>query len=94
MRLNPNCHPVSSVEKGAATERGDNWDRTPISFAAETGHEEVVKLLLKKGAASESKDSRGQTPLHYAAANGHEGAMKLLENYPTIETSSVGSGAT
>ena len=35
----------------------DTYGRTPLSWAAENGHEAVVKLLLEKGAELESKDT-------------------------------------
>ena len=35
----------------------DTYGRTPLSWAAENGHEAVVKLLLEKGAELESKDN-------------------------------------
>ena len=38
------------LEKGAELETKDNDGRTPLSWAAEKGHEAVVKLLLEKGA--------------------------------------------
>ena len=68
------------LEKGADVESKDGeHDRTPLSWAAEKGHEVVVELLLKKGADVESKDPRyGRTPLWRAAENGHEAVMKLL----------------
>ncbi|MCJ1344209.1 hypothetical protein MMC31_002412 [Peltigera leucophlebia] len=56
----------------------DSYNRTPLSWAAENGHEAVVKLLLEKGADGESKDSYNQTPLFWAANNGHESVVKLL----------------
>jgi len=39
------------LEKGAELETKDEYyGRTPLSWAAENGHEAVVKLLLEKGA--------------------------------------------
>ena len=66
-------------------------DKTPLSWAAENGHETVVKLLVEAEADIESKDvtydrtplswaaeNYGQTPLWWAAKNGHEAVVKLL----------------
>ena len=54
--------------------------RTPLLWAAEHGHEGVVKLLLGRKDVtphtSETNDNR--TPLSLAAENGHEGIVKLL----------------
>jgi hypothetical protein len=56
----------------------DSYGRTPLSLAAENGHEAVVKLLLERGAELETKDERHQTPLLLAAWCGHEAVVKLL----------------
>ncbi|EHK50281.1 Hypothetical protein TRIATDRAFT_154409, partial [Trichoderma atroviride IMI 206040] len=50
----------------------DSYDRTPLSWAAENGHEAVVQLLLNEGADSKAKDQSSLTPLSWAAMSGHE----------------------
>lgn len=44
--------------------------RTPLSFAVENDHIDVVLLLLRKGAVKciDEPDAKGWTCLHYAAA--------------------------
>jgi ankyrin repeat domain-containing protein 50 len=54
-----------------------NNGRTPLWWAAENGHEAVVKLLLETMDV-DSKDTDGQTPLSWAAERGHEAVVKLL----------------
>jgi len=55
------------LEKGAKLETKSNSGQTPLSYAAEKGHEAVLKLLLEKGAELETKDKYGRTLLSYAA---------------------------
>ena len=57
----------------------DSWGRTPLSWAAASGHEAVVKVLLERDEVeADSKDDDGRTPLFWAAASGHEAVVKLL----------------
>jgi ankyrin repeat protein len=57
-------------------ESKDEDGRTPLSLAAEKGHESVIKQLIERGADLESKDKYGLTPLSWAAENGHEAVVK------------------
>ncbi|KAK1483574.1 hypothetical protein CTAM01_13331 [Colletotrichum tamarilloi] len=63
------------------THRRDFLDfkqRTPLSWAAQDGRLEMVKLLLRAGYNVNESDYGGYTPLHRAAKQGHESVVKLL----------------
>jgi ankyrin repeat protein len=48
-------------------------------WAADKGHEAVVKLLLEKGADVESRDTvYGRTPLLWAAEKRHKAVLILF----------------
>ena len=59
---------------------------TPLHYAAENGHLEVVKVLLEN--QENPGNMWGNTPLHYAATEGHTEVVEyllghLVEIYPT-----------
>ena len=60
----------------------DDANRTPLSWAAEFGHEAAVRLLLERdGVDTNSRDNlnyHGKTPLIWAAERGHEAVVWLL----------------
>jgi len=56
----------------------DSLDRTPLSYAAQNGHEAVVQLLLEHKADVSAKDNNRWTALHIAAVYGHEAVVRLL----------------
>jgi len=60
-------------------DRPDRIGQTPLSWAAQTGHDGVVKLLLGQGDINPNRqDNYNRTPLLLAAQNGHEGVVQLL----------------
>ena len=65
---------------GANVNGRDQESRTPLSWAAENGHEAVVKLLLAEDRVDPNLEGSGfsWTPLSWAAVNGHEAVVKLL----------------
>lgn len=56
----------------------DRNGQTPLSLAAENGHEGIVQMLLERGTTTETQDSKSQTPLLLAAVNGHESVVQML----------------
>ena len=65
----------------------------PLSYAAGSGHEALVKLMLDTGKVeADSKNGYGRTPLWYAAGSGHEATVKLLLDTGKVEADSKGSG--
>ena len=53
--------------------------RTPLSLAAERGHEAIVRLLIKRDDIDvNAKESLEMTPLSLAAWYGHEAIVRLL----------------
>src|SRR3569833_3065415 len=68
------------------------YNRTPLSLAAEDGHDAVARLLLKKGAKIETTNEAGETPLSIAAAYRQEAITRLLlEGGAEVEGSDMGS---
>ncbi|RYP86588.1 hypothetical protein DL770_004887 [Monosporascus sp. CRB-9-2] len=56
----------------------DSRRRTPLLYAAESGQEAMVRLLIAKGANVNTKDASDRTPLAWAAIFGHKTVVQLL----------------
>ncbi|RBQ74161.1 hypothetical protein FVER14953_08346 [Fusarium verticillioides] len=78
------------LDRGAAVDIVDRTGRTPLSYAAEQGHEAIMIMLLERGAEVDSQDGEvvrkwhyrnenaGRTPLSFATEEGHEAAVHIL----------------
>src|ERR1700722_2206801 len=67
------------LKNGAMADSKGRDGRSPLSIAAQNGHEAVVKLLLTRDDIdADSKHVHGQTPLSWAVENGREAVVKLL----------------
>jgi hypothetical protein len=71
---NPNRHGRMRVDKK------DKHERTPLSYAAEQGHLEVVKLLLDEGVDVNKSGGFYGYALHAASAGGNKQVAELLLN--------------
>ncbi|KAH7188143.1 ankyrin repeat protein [Fusarium flagelliforme] len=58
--------------------RKDNYGRTPLSWAVNQGHRDMVELLLDHGARVNYKDRSMLTPLHIAVTGQHKGLVSIL----------------
>jgi len=56
----------------------DNYDTTPLHWAAQQGHKDVAELLLASGAQVNARNKYGDTPLHFAATAGSKEVVELL----------------
>lgn len=70
---------MKMLETAATTLNADALDedgRTPLSHAAEEGHENAAWfLLMQPTVKADLKDERGRTPLSYAAEKGHNAVI-------------------
>lgn len=81
---------VALLKNGNEPDLKDTHGRTPLSYAAERGYEEVVALLLaNEGVDPNSTDSAlGWTPLWYAVAGGQVDVVRLLLGKPVVDPDS------
>ena len=69
------------LKSGARAESKDNDGWTPLMFACEKGHGEVVRLLLARGVHREMTNHDGETALMIARKNGYSEVARALANY-------------
>lgn len=71
------------IESGSCADEYDVYGRTPLSYAADTGQEAIVNLLLAKGDVDPNSSPKvgafkGMTPLIFASKNRHKAVVDLL----------------
>jgi len=64
---NGDYNKVAKLLKEGADVNDNGYGRSALAAAAEQGHQEVVKLLLKNHALVDARDSEGTTPLMHAS---------------------------
>ena len=63
----------------AAVKAKDEFNRSPLHYACENGHLNIVKYLIEKqNVNKEAKDRDGWTPLYCACENGHLNVVQYL----------------
>ena len=67
-----------ALKKGAAVDRLDRKERTPLMFAARWGQIRAMQFLLAAGANPDAASTDGYTPLMYATYGGFIDAVRVL----------------
>ncbi|KAL2863969.1 ankyrin repeat-containing domain protein [Aspergillus lucknowensis] len=68
----------ASAGEGADLSQSDMWGVTALGWAALSGHDDFVKVLLDYGADPELGDLEGRTALLFAASQGHLEVVRTL----------------
>ncbi|KAJ4828427.1 Acyl-CoA-binding domain-containing protein 1 [Turnera subulata] len=69
---------LKCINDGVSVDVKDSEGRTPLHWAVDRGHFNIVESLVGKNADINAKDNEGQTPLHYAAVCEREGIAEFL----------------
>lgn len=83
---NGNTEEVKSLMQSGAAFTTDWMGTSPLHFAAQYGHVEVLDVLLKAGVSRDTRTKVDLTPLHLAAQGGHlEIVSQLVQHGADIE---------
>lgn len=73
----------------------DKEGYSPLHYAAEAGHADIVRILLERGADADLATDTGFTALCLAAKGGHESIVRLMANAGgNIERADLAYGCT
>lgn len=80
--------------QGVISARNKLTDSTPLQLAAEGGHADVVKVLVRAGASCTDENKSGMTAVHLAAQNGHGPVLEVMRSSNSLRVSSKKLGLT
>ncbi|XP_028981974.1 serine/threonine-protein phosphatase 6 regulatory ankyrin repeat subunit A [Diachasma alloeum] len=80
--------------QGVISARNKLTEATPLQLAAEGGHAEVVKALVRAGASCADENRAGFTAVHLAAQNGHGQVLEVMRSSQSLRISSKKLGVT
>ncbi|KAL9661905.1 hypothetical protein QQ045_026733 [Rhodiola kirilowii] len=75
---------LKCIDSGVPVDVKDSEGRTPLHWAVDRGHQDMVELLMSKNADVNAKDNEGQTPLHYAATCEREVIAEYLVKHNAV----------
>ena len=70
--------PFDSLRGETSVDQRDEEGRTALYYAAYSGYDRIVTILLEAKAEVNKEDKRGWTALHRAAHSGHDTIVKIL----------------
>ncbi|XP_046663670.1 LOW QUALITY PROTEIN: serine/threonine-protein phosphatase 6 regulatory ankyrin repeat subunit A [Homalodisca vitripennis] len=79
---------------GVISARNRVTEATPLQLAAEGGHADVVKVLVRAGASCTDENKAGFTAVHLAAQNGHGQVLEVMKSSQSLRVSSKKLGVT
>lgn len=79
---------------GVINVRNKLTESTPLQLAANGGHAEVVKALVRAGASTTDENKTGFTAVHLAAQNGHGQVLEVMKGSGSLRTTSKKLGLT
>ncbi|KAJ1519694.1 hypothetical protein ONE63_004957 [Megalurothrips usitatus] len=79
---------------GVISARNRVTEATPLQLAAEGGHADVVKVLVRAGASTSDENKAGFTAVHLAAQNGHGHVLEVMRSTQSLRITSKKLGVT
>ncbi|GAV89097.1 ACBP domain-containing protein/Ank_2 domain-containing protein [Cephalotus follicularis] len=69
---------LKCIDSGISVNLRDSEGQTPLHWAVDRGHFNIIEALISRNADVDAKDNEGQTPLHYAVVCEREAIAEFL----------------